>query len=100
LARHDFRAGRVVGSCVRVAARRGIRDPGRIGTVDPGEDTLRRQRASRTWSSVDFSAFRADIEGAVCGGDKVRECKDGLTEEGCEGLRRCCTATGWAFETD
>ncbi len=95
MTRHDRRTGRVVGFCGGVTARRGIRDPGRIGTVDTGEDTLREQRASRTWSSVDFSAFRADVED-----DAERECKEVLAEGWCEGLRRCCTATGWAFETD
>jgi hypothetical protein len=98
--RQDRRTGPVVGFCERVAARCGIRDPGEIGTVDAGEDTLREQRASRTWSSVDFSAFRVDNERAVCDDDKDRECKEVLTEGWCEGLRRCCTATGWALETD
>ena len=65
LARHDRRTGPVVGFCERVAARRGIRDPGKIGTVDTGEDTLRAERASTTWSSVDFSAFRAEQRSRV-----------------------------------
>jgi len=93
LTRHDLRTGCVVGFCGGVAARCVIRAPGRTGTVDSGEDTLRRQRASRTWSSVDLTAFWTDIEDAFCDCNKERECKDGLSEGGCEGLRRCCTAT-------